>query len=64
MVNVGTIAASLGGSAAQAVWLGPKGRRPLSALAIFIRWTGWTHAVVVPWWLHHKRSRLLLLLLL
>jgi len=30
----------------------------------FMKWTGWTLAIAVPWWQHHKHQYALLLLLL
>jgi len=37
------------------------GRRPHGAHATFVKWTGWTLAVAVPWWQHHKHCPSLLL---
>jgi len=41
---------SLGGLTAQIGWFGLR----LAAQSAFIKWTGWTLAMTVSWWQHHK----------
>jgi len=37
------------------VW--SEGWRPPGAQSAFIKWTGWTLAMTVSWWQHHKHCR-------
>jgi len=54
IVNVDTIAAYMRISCWS--WLAwSKGWEPPGTHPTFIKWTGWTLAVAVPWWQHHKR---------
>jgi len=35
-------------------WLGLRVCGHLGAESAFIKWTGWTLAIALPWWQHHK----------
>jgi len=37
-------------------WVWSEGWRPPGAQSAFIKWTGWTLAMTMSWWQHHKHS--------
>jgi len=43
-----------GGLAVQVGWLGLRVGGHLGAESAFIRWSGWTLAMALPWWQYHN----------
>jgi len=48
------VAAISGRITVQVGWLGLRVGGHLGAESAFIKWTGWTLAMALPWWQHHK----------
>jgi len=58
MVSADGSSQSFGGlihSPNRLVW--SEGWRPPGAQSAFIKWTGWTLAMTMSWWQHHKHCR-------
>ena len=54
MVDVDGSCLSFGGLTVQVSWLGLGVGGHLGVESAFIKWTGWTLAMALPWWQHHK----------
>jgi len=60
MAMVDIESGSLQADSAQVVWLG-RGSAATWRRSTFIKWSGWTLAMALPWWQHHKHYHTLLL---